>query len=62
MIMETGVTHSTINKKSPVVGLFFNYQRKRKLKKQIFNKFIESVENRDYQKIELYSSRYLKIK
>ncbi len=63
--METGVTHSTTNKKSPDFGLFssiYKYNKKRKLRKKIYLQFETAVDKRDYTMIEITTKRYLKWK
>jgi hypothetical protein len=64
MTMETGVTHSTINKKSPNLGLFSSinkYNRKQRLKAVLFQQLNDAVDKRDTKRIETICKRYFKI-
>lgn len=64
MTMETGVTHSMINKKSPNLGLFSSinkYNRKQRLKAVLFQQLNDAVDKRDTKRIETICKRYFKI-
>jgi len=64
MTTETGVTHSTINKKSPKFGLFSSinkYNRRQKIKAVLFQQLNDAVDKGDSKRIETICKRYFKI-
>ena len=40
----------------------FSFIKRRRLKKRIFNEFVQARSNRDYEKISILAKRYLKLK